>query len=77
MHSAKSRLPNTPAQACGSFTIKGACSWSGMSRSAIYREAAAGRLILRKLGRSTLVDAASLAELLNSLPRAELGRKAG
>ena len=40
----------------------------GISRSAIYRAAAAGRIKLTKLGRTTLVDTASVLEFLNSLP---------
>jgi hypothetical protein len=51
---------------------------SGMSRSTLYRHAAAGRLILRKSGTLTLVDAESLRQLIESLPvlevvRAEVG----
>jgi hypothetical protein len=41
----------------------------GISRSAIYRGAAAGDIILLKLGRSTLVDAASVRAYLERLPR--------
>jgi hypothetical protein len=45
---------------------------SGLSRSTIYLRAAAGELILRKAGRSTLVDYASLRALLDGLPTAQL-----
>ena len=41
----------------------------GLSRSAIYRAAAAGQITLMKMGRSTLVDTASVRNYLNSLPR--------
>jgi hypothetical protein len=43
---------------------------SGLSRSAIYREAGAGKIRLVKLGRSTLVDMASVRAFLDSLPPA-------
>jgi hypothetical protein len=54
-----------------------AAAVSGMSRSTLYRHAAAGRLILRKSGSTTLVDAESLRQLVINLPvlsivRAEL-----
>ena len=45
---------------------------TGMSRSAIYRAAAAGHIRLLKLGKSTLVDLASVRAFLASLPTAEI-----
>ncbi len=45
---------------------------SGLSRSAIYREAGNGRIKLMKLGRTTLVDMASLKAFLASLPAANI-----
>jgi hypothetical protein len=45
---------------------------SGLSRSAIYREAGAGQIKLLKLGRSTLVEMASVRALLSSLPAARI-----
>jgi len=44
----------------------------GLSRSAIYRAAAEGKIILRKLGASTLVDTESALAFLASLPVAEV-----
>ena len=41
----------------------------GLSRSAIYRAAADGHITLMKMGRSTLVDAASVRRYLANLPR--------
>ncbi|WP_284946027.1 hypothetical protein [Acidisoma cladoniae] len=41
----------------------------GLSRSAIYRAAAVGEITLMKMGRSTLVDAASVRRYLANLPR--------
>jgi hypothetical protein len=45
---------------------------SGLSRSAIYRAAAAGDIRLLKVGRSTLVDMASVRAFLASLPTASI-----
>ncbi len=53
-------------------TIPDACELSGLSRSAIYRAAGAGQIVMRKLGRSVLVDMASLREFLGSLPPARI-----
>lgn len=47
----------------------------GLSRSAIYRAAAEGQIKLVKLGRSTLVDAASARAFLANLPAAEVRRR--
>jgi hypothetical protein len=55
------------------FTILGAVTWSGLSRSALYRYAAEGRLVFRKAGRTTIVDGASLADLIAGLPTARIG----
>ena len=65
--------PHRPRDARGGFTIKNACDWSGLSRSGLYRAAAEGKLIFRKAGRTTLVDGASLAALVESLPVAKIG----
>ena len=46
----------------------------GMSRSTIYRRAAAGELRLIKCGRTTLVDGQSLRDCLASLPPVVLTR---
>ena len=50
------------------FRLPDATAVSGLSRSSIYRYAAAGRLILKKAGSATLVDAASLRQLIADLP---------
>lgn len=41
----------------------------GLSRSAIYRAAAAGHVTLTKLGRTTLIDTASMLAFLDGLPK--------
>jgi hypothetical protein len=56
--------------------IPEACDLSGMSRSAIYRAAGAGQIVMRKLGRSALVDMASLKGFLDSLPAARIAAPA-
>jgi hypothetical protein len=45
---------------------------SGISRSGLYRMAAAGQILLLKHGASTLVDVASLRAAVASLPRARI-----
>jgi hypothetical protein len=45
---------------------------SGLSRSAIYRAAGEGKLVLRRVGRSTLVDLASLRAFIEGLPIASI-----
>jgi len=52
--------------------IRDAAELSGLSRSAIYREAGAGRIHLVKLGRSTLVNMTSVRAFLDALPPARI-----
>lgn len=54
------------------ITIRKAVEISGLSRSTIYLRAKAGELTLRKAGKTTLVDYASLRALLDGLPNAQL-----
>jgi excisionase family DNA binding protein len=49
-----------------SYTLNAAAAASGLSRSTLYRHAAAGRLRLVKVGGRTLVDAASLRALIGA-----------
>lgn len=46
----------------------------GLSRSALYRLAGEGRIRFVKIGRSTLVDAASVRAFLAALPAAPICR---
>lgn len=55
--------------------IHRACILSGLSRSAIYRAASAGRIRLLKNGRSSLVDMASVRAYLAELPVARITRQ--
>lgn len=48
----------------------------GMSRSAIYLQAAQGHIVLKKYGKSVLVDADSVLAFVASLPDANIKRTA-
>ncbi len=50
---------------------------TGLSRSAIYRAAAAGQLTLLKAGRTTLLEMNSARAFLAGLPRAAVGWRPG
>ncbi|WP_201306114.1 helix-turn-helix transcriptional regulator [Roseomonas harenae] len=49
----------------------------GISRSTVYRLAAAGQIRLIKLGRTTLVDATSVRAFLAAQPTAVIGAGRG
>jgi hypothetical protein len=72
---APSHDPNTVQPI--TLPIHSAVAVTGLSRSAIYRAAAEGRIVLLKLGRSTLVDMASARAFVAALPRAAVGRGRG
>ena len=57
---------SAPRSAPLTYTLNGAAAASGLSRSTLYRHAAAGRLRLVKVGGRTLVDAASLRALVGA-----------
>ena len=44
----------------------------GLSRTSIYREAAAGRVVLKKYGRTVLIDMESVRSLVASLPNTSI-----
>ena len=50
--------------------INPACTWSGLSRSELYRRLAAGQVRAIKSGRTTLIDVSSLKAHLAALPQA-------
>jgi len=58
------------------YTIDGAVEASGFSRTRVYDEIAAGRLKAVKACRRTIILANSLAQLIKSLPPAEIGKAA-
>lgn len=51
------------------YTIKEACHEIGMGRTKLYQEIAAGRLVVRKANKRTIVLAEDLKCYLTSLPR--------
>jgi len=54
------------------LSIRAAVAVSGLSRSAIYREAGVGNIKLLKLGRTTLVEMKSVRAFLAGLPAARI-----
>lgn len=52
--------------------IPDACRLSGFRRSEIYRRAGLGEIVLLKIGRTTVVDMASLRAAVAALPRASI-----
>ena len=59
-------IPPKPVPPPLTYTINDAAAASGLSRSTIYRHAAAGRLRLVRVGGRRLVDAASLRALVGA-----------
>ena len=53
-------------------TIRSATERTGISRASLYRLAISGDILFRKMGRTTLVDWASLKAYAENLPVAEL-----
>jgi excisionase family DNA binding protein len=53
------------------YTLDTACRLAAVSKSYIYEEIAAGRLVARKRGRRTVILADELEGWLHALPRAE------
>jgi len=51
------------------FTIREACSASGIGRTMLYAMIRSSRLEVRKAGRRTLIPAEALHRLLETLPR--------
>jgi hypothetical protein len=52
--------------------MKDAPAITGLSRSALYRAAGEGRIVLRKMGRTTLVDLESVHKFIEQLPLANI-----
>ena len=46
------------------MTIKGACSYSGLSKSTLYNLVNAKKLEIRKVGKRTLITTASIENVL-------------
>lgn len=52
----------------GALTIKEFCDWSGVSMTKAYEEINAGRLIMRKLGRRSIIRMIDAEQWLADLP---------
>jgi excisionase family DNA binding protein len=64
---ARQPIASQPFQAAPlTYTLNNAAAACGLSRSTLYRHAAAGRLQLMKVGGRTLVNAASLRALVGA-----------
>ena len=55
----------------GAFTLDKFCECYGQSRSAVYREINAGRLVAKKRGTRVLIDRAEARRWFERLPRFE------
>lgn len=66
MQTASAIASRSPAIAPLTHTLNDAARITGLSRSTLYRHAAANRLRLVKVGGRTLVDAASLRALVGA-----------
>lgn len=60
--------PSADGHAPEFLRVKEACRVFGLSRSGLYRLAAAGEVRLVKLGAATLVDAGSVRRFMAGLP---------
>jgi len=52
----------------GALTVDEFCGWASIGRSKFYQEVKAGRIILRKVGRKTVITMSDAQSWLNSLP---------
>ena len=52
----------------GALTIKEFCDWSGVSLTKAYEEINAGRLVMRKLGRRSIIRRIDAEQWLSDLP---------
>lgn len=75
MSNAKITARTAPNLAPRVLPLKQAAVYLGMSRSAVYRAAADGRIRLLKIGRSTVLDVESGDRFLAGLPEATIGRR--
>lgn len=66
--------PPTPDQIASplpaAMTVPEFCRWARLGRTATYREVAAGRLVLRKVGAKSLILVSDAEAWLRSLPKA-------
>ena len=56
--------PDTPL----AYTVRQACAQLSISRSTLYEEIAAGRLLAKKIGKKTLIPTSAARAWLDTLP---------
>ncbi len=75
---ARAELPASPALPTRTTGLPAyvpmpqATSVFGVSRSAVYRAASQGHVVLKKMGKSSLIETASMMAYLSGLPNATL-----
>ena len=52
----------------GALTVDEFCHWAAIGRNKFYQEVKAGRLVLRKIGRKSVVTTADAFRFIESLP---------
>lgn len=57
---------------CGAFSIDQLCQWASIGRTTIYEEIKEGRLLVRKVGRRTIILRGDAERWLSSLPIASV-----
>ncbi|WP_416356331.1 DNA-binding protein [Aureimonas phyllosphaerae] len=61
-----------PSQDRGALSVDEFCAWAGISRSRFYREVNDGRIVIRKIGRKSVVTTPDAQAWLAALPVANL-----
>jgi transposase-like protein len=74
MKDTASKLELSAAESDRAYSVEEAADRIGVCPNTLYNEARAGRLILRKSRRRTVVTATDLAAYLAALPRLPCGR---
>ncbi len=52
----------------GALTVDEFCGWASIGRNKFYQEVKAGRIVLSKIGRKSVVTMANATRWLDSLP---------
>lgn len=52
------------------LSITGFCAWASISRAQVYREIHAGRLVMRKIGKKSIIRTSDAVAWLEALPTA-------
>lgn len=56
-------------QSRGALSLDEFCAWVSIGRSKVYSEVRAGRLVLRKIGRKSVITVADAEAWLEQLPK--------